>query len=144
MRIASLILPVVIGSVTGIIAISSGEIYLHHLFPYTPGTNENEAHSLALAIKQMPAKAFQLLLVNYMLGSFLAGFIATLLARRINVIPAIVVGVVLTLSAIFNIITLPHPLWFSVANLMVYLPFSYFGYLVIKKKVNTPDSCIQE
>jgi uncharacterized membrane-anchored protein YitT (DUF2179 family) len=73
-----------------------------------------------------------------MLSAFLAGFFATLISKRTQIIPAVVVGVVLTLSAIFNVIVLPHPLWFSVANLMVYVPFAYFGYLVIRKKELAP------
>jgi len=138
MKIASYILPVIIGAVVGILVISAGEMYLHHLFPLPPGTDENDAHSLSIAIKQMPAKAFELMLVNYMLSSFLAGFFATLVAKRTQMIPAVVVGVVLTLSAIFDLIMLPHPLWFSVANLVVYVPFAYFGYLVIRKKGIVP------
>ncbi len=82
----------------------------------------------------MPDKAFMLLIVNYVICSFFAGLIAALVARRITALPSFVVGIVLTLAGLYNVINLPHPAWFSVVNLIVYIPFTYLGYLVVRKK----------
>ena len=140
MRIGGLILPVVAGAVAGILLISGGEIMLHHYFPFPPLTDESNAQSVAAAMKQMPDMAFKLLLLNYIFASFTAGIIATLVAKRTKIIPALVVGIVLTLSAVYNLIMLPHPLWFTLANLMVYMPFTYFGYIVSGKKAVRPEA----
>ena len=91
-------------------------------------------------MKQMPDMAFKLLLLNYIFASFTAGIIATLVAKRTKIIPALVVGIVLTLSAVYNLIMLAHPLWFTLANLMVYMPFTYFGYIVSGKKAVRPEA----
>jgi hypothetical protein len=47
--------------------------------------------------------------------------------------PAIIVGIVLLLSGLFNLLYLPHPLWFVVLNLILYVPAAYLGYLLVKK-----------
>ena len=88
----------------------------------------------------MPGKVFGLLLVNYAVASFIAGLTATLIARRNTMRPAIVVGIVLTLAGLYNVLFLPHPLWFALVNLLVYLPFTFIGYLLVRKKPMDPVS----
>lgn len=111
------ILPVVVGTMSAMILIRLCESGVHalHAMPFS-------------------AALLTLLLVNYMVCSFLGGILSTLVAGRISAIPAIVIGIVLTLAGLYNVINLPQPLWFFVANLLVYLPFSYAGYLVVRKK----------
>ena len=134
MRITQYVLPVVIGAMGGIMLITTGEMYIETMYPLAPGTDKYDVDSLAKGMKAMPDKAFILLLVNYIVCSFLAGLIATLVAKRITGRPAFVVGIVLTLAGIYNTLYLPHPAWFSVVNLMVYLPFAYLGYLLTRRK----------
>ena len=134
MRITQYVLPVVVGAMVGMILITLGEMWIETLYPLPAGTDKYDVDSLARAMKTMPDKAFVLLLVNYAICSFLSGLIATLISKRVTLRPPLVVGIVLTLAGLYNVINLPHPLWFSVLNLLVYLPFAYLGYLVIRKK----------
>lgn len=140
MEITRYVLPVVVGAMSGMILIILGENALHNLYPLLPGTDKYDPASLAMALKLMPVRFFQLLLANYIISSFLAGVISTLVARRNTMRPAIVVGIVLTLAGIYNVIYLPQPLWFSVINLVVYLPFTFAGYLAVRKKTLQPVS----
>ena len=134
MAITKYVLPVVVGAMSGMILITLGEMWIETIYPLRAGTDKYDVDSLAKGLKDMPDKAFVLLLVNYIVCSFLAGLIATLVANRTMLRPAIVVGIVLTLAGLYNVIYLPHPLWFSFANLLVYLPFAYLGYLIVRKK----------
>ena len=137
MQITKYVLPVVVGAMSGMILITLGEMAIHNVYPLPPGTDLYDADSLAKAMKQMPQSALLFLLVNYVISSFLAGIIATLISGRITFRPAMVVGIVLTLAGLYNVVVLPHPLWFSIINLLVYFPFVYFGYLVVRKKEPT-------
>ncbi len=134
MQITKYVLPVVVGAMSGMILITLGEMAIHHMYPLPPGTDLYDADSLAKAMKQMPESALLFLLVNYVISSFLAGIIATLISGRVTLRPALVVGIVLTLAGLYNVIVLPHPMWFSMLNLLVYLPFVYLGYLAVRKK----------
>jgi hypothetical protein len=134
MQVTKYVLPVVIGAMSGMILITRGEMVIHNMYPLPPGTDLYDTDSLAKAIKLMPTSAFLFLLANYILCSFLAGIITSLVANRTASRPAFIVGIVLTLAGLYNVVALPQPVWFSVLNLLVYLPLCYLGYLTVRKK----------
>ena len=134
MQLTKYVLPVVVGAMSGMILITFGEMAIHNMYPLPPGTDLYDADSLAKAMKQMPLVAYNYMMGNYIVCSFLAGVVATLVSRRTTARPPVVVGIVLTLAGMYNVINLPHPLWFSVLNLFVYLPMAYLGYLLVRKK----------
>ena len=133
------VLPVVVGSMSGMMLIIFGEMAIHHLYPLPNGTDLYDVDSVAKYIAQLPLNAFILLLLNYSICSFFAGLAATLLSKRITTTPPLVVGAVLTLAGLYNVINLPQPLWFSILNLLVYLPFVYLGYLVVRIRPVSPE-----
>lgn len=133
MQITKYILPVVAGTMAAMMLILLGETAIIKMY-LPPGANQNDPEAIANAVKHMPLSAFLFLLVNYIICSFIAGIISTLISKRIALMPALVVGIVLTLAGLYNVVSIPHPMWFSVFNLFIYLPFTYFGYLVIRKK----------
>ncbi len=140
MGVTKYVLPVVVGAMSAMMLITLGEMWIETLYPLAPGTDKYDVDSLAKGMKAMPDKAFMLLLVNYIVCSFLAGIVSTLLSKRISAKPATVVGIVLTLAGLYNILYLPHPVWFSVVNLLVYLPFTYLGYLLLRRDPESSTS----
>jgi hypothetical protein len=134
MKITQYVLPVVVGAMGGMILITLGEMAVQTIYPLPVGTDKYDADSLAIAFKTLPNPAFVYFLIAYSICSFLAGLIATLVALRTSAVPAIVVGIVLTLAGLYKIINLPHPLWFSVIIMLVYFPLSYLGYVAARKR----------
>ena len=134
MGVTKYILPVVVGVLTGMLLILLGENYLHSLYPSAEGVDFSDKTQLAAYIRTLPDSAFVFLIINYAISSFLAGLTATLTARRVALRPALVVGIVLSVGGLYNIFTISQPLWVSLFSMLVYLPFSYFGYLAIRKK----------
>ena len=78
-----------------------------------------------------PVKAYVIVLIGYLIGSFAGGFIVTKMSRRESpgeTLP-IIIGVLLTLGMLANILFLPgQPIWFIVASLIVFIPMSLFGH----------------
>jgi hypothetical protein len=35
---------------------------------------------------------------------------------------------------------MPYPLWFAIVSMLVYMPFAYLGYLVVRKKAITAET----
>lgn len=134
MQITRYILPVVVGSMVAMMLIMLGETGIIKMYPLPPGINQSDSEAIAQALAKMPLSAFIFLLVNYAVCSFLAGVIATLIAKRVTIRPAIVIGIILTISGLYNVVSIKHPMWFSILNLFIYLPFVYFGYLVVRIK----------
>ena len=78
-----------------------------------------------------PAKAYIVVLIGYFLAAFAAGFIVTKMSRRESpgLMLPVIVGVVLTLSAIGNMLMLPcQPIWFEIIALIIFLPITLIGH----------------
>ena len=140
MQVTKYVLPVVVGAMSGMILIILGRNLVFNIYPLLPGTDKYDADSLAKSIKLLPDKGFMLLLVNTVVCSFLAGLVATLVSKRTTIRPPLVVGFVLMLSGLYDVIYLGEPLWFSILNLIVYMPFAWLGYLTVRKKVAANDA----
>lgn len=124
MQVAKYVLPVVTGAMSGMILIVAGRALVKSVCGLPEGVGG----------EGLPGNALVMFLVSYMVCSFLAGLIATLVAQRLSVVPAIVVGVLLTLAGIYDILKLSLPGWFMVLNLLVYVPCAYSGGRVAVKK----------
>lgn len=132
MKFTRYILPVVVGAMAAMMLIKVGEYFITaKYFPLHVDVNDKAA--LATAIASMPSAAFLALLANYAVASFLGGLIAAIVAGRQVMRPSIIVGVVLTLAGLFTVISIPHPMWFTIVNLLVYIPCASLGYLTVRK-----------
>jgi len=122
MQVAKYVLPVVTGAMSGMILIVAGRALVKVVCGLQEGVGE------------LPGVALVMLLLVYMVCSFLAGLIAALVAQRHTVIPAIIVGLLLTLAGVYDILKMSLPGWFMALNLLVYVPCAYFGGRVAVKK----------
>ena len=135
MRATQYILPVVAGFMSGMILQTFGEQGVHALYPLPTGVGLGNPVALEAFLASLPAKAFLLLLANYVLCAFIAGIIATLIIGRKNIAPAFITGALLTLASIYSINLMPHqPLWFTTVSLLSQLSFALLGYLVTKSR----------
>lgn len=78
-----------------------------------------------------PVKAYIVVLIGYILASFIGGFIVTKMSRRISpgMTLSVIVGALLMLGMVANILMLPgQPLWFIVAGLVIFIPVTLIGH----------------
>jgi MFS family permease len=80
----------------------------------------------------MPASAYAIVLIGYVLGAFAGGFIVTKMGRQVStgVTLVIVVGVLLMVGGVLNFfVLLPgQPVWFVAASMLCYVPISLLGH----------------
>ena len=80
----------------------------------------------------LPASAYIVLLVSYVLAAFAGGFIVTKMARQVSTGPtlAVIIGAILTIGGILNFfVMLPgQPMWFIAASLICYIPLALLGH----------------
>ena len=74
-----------------------------------------------------PVGAFLVVLLGWVLGSLLGGFVAAWIGSSGPVPHALVLGGLLTLAGIANNLMLPPPAWFWLPTLVVFLPAAYAG-----------------
>jgi hypothetical protein len=77
-----------------------------------------------------------MILLAYAAGSFAGGLVASLIAGIQQPKAAVIVGSILLVAGIMNIVSIPgHPLWFIIVGCLLYIPFSYLGYLSVQKRL---------
>lgn len=76
-------------------------------------------------MKMIPAGAFILVLSGYGIGALLGGFVSALVSGKI--IHPVLAGAGLLMAGIFNLLILPHPAWFAIVSLILFLPVAFLG-----------------
>ena len=110
-----------------------GEKAIHAIYPPAATMQLNNKEDYVAYVATLPAMAFILLLVNYVVCTTIAGAVATLIPDVDTRRPALVVGIILTLGAIFNAMFMPfQPMWVSAVSVLVMLPSALAGYAVGK------------
>ncbi len=125
---------VILGALVALLFTFLLQNFVNNIYPLPPGTDMYDAESAAKAFAIMPRNGLYIVLANYCITSFIGGILATLLSKRERKNPAIIVGIILSIGAIWNYFLLHEPLWFFIAALFTYLPFTYLGYWLLRKK----------
>jgi predicted MFS family arabinose efflux permease len=121
------------GLATATVAIFIMEIFMRMLYPVPQGIDLKNKEALAEMLRNMPSGAFLFLLLAYAVGSTCGGMVAAALSPDKKTRSALIMGAVLTIGAILNLTMVPHPVWFMVANLLIYEPFAVLGAFVMQK-----------
>jgi hypothetical protein len=123
------VLSVVAGLVAGILSISILETIGHKIFMPPGNVADVAALNQDVHFFNMLSSSVMLTILGaYIIGSAFAGFITVLISKNVEM--ALIVGSLLTVGGVINLSMLPHPLWFSAASLLTYLPMAWLGGLL--------------
>jgi hypothetical protein len=101
-----------------------------------PALDMKDPKTVSNMMASMPIAAFLWILLGHIVSSYIGGLVATFISGRNSMNPALIVGSALLVGGIMNLIMIPyHPLWFMIADVLVYLPFAWLGYIMAKKKI---------
>lgn len=137
------ILAIILGLIISFIIISLFQKLGHKLYPPPEGINMNDKEAIKTLVASMPMGAFIVLLISYMLGAFGGGFIAARVSKD-RIRPSIIVGAVLMLAGLVNVIMIPHPLWFAILSIIMYIPMAYTGGKLGLRKTTLNDEAERE
>ena len=83
---------------------------------------------IILEMKGLPIQAFLIVLLGYILSSFMGGYLAARIAYdKHKLYAGLTVGFVLLLGGIVNFVSIPHPLWVSISACLSFILFAYLG-----------------
>lgn len=96
------------------------------MYPVPAGVNLEDPGALRAFTETLPVGAFLMVLLSYALGAFVGGLIAGWRAPTAWPMPPAGIALLLTLASVMNLLAIPHPGWFWVANLslVIVLPFA--------------------
>jgi MFS family permease len=116
---------VVVGVVVAWLAIMLAEFASAPLHPMTAGFDMHDPASVATFVATLPIAALLLVLAGWVLGALIGGYVAARIARKPR--PALAVGIVIVVGVIVNAVMIPHPLWMTIAGVLLPVPAAWLG-----------------
>ncbi len=121
------VLAVVVGAVVAGVVVALVQSLGHQVYPVATPADMQDPDAMAALVASMPPGALWFVVAAYAAGSFAGGAVAAYIGRSAQIRLALIVGVLLMIGGIMNIVSIPHPLWFSVVSLLVFLPAAWLG-----------------
>ncbi len=126
------ILSVLAGIVSGIIIIYLIEMGSHIIYPFPSTFDMNNPESVKQYIDTAPFGAILFIAIAWAVGSFIGGFVTSLISKSSKTTLSMIVGVILMIAGLINLLTFPHPVWLWIVGLAVFLPSAYLGSRSVK------------
>jgi hypothetical protein len=97
------------------------------VYPPPPGLDPSDPESIRAAMQDIPAGALVFVLLAWTVGSAAGGWVAARLAPRRPVLHGMIIGALLLAGGLANLVMIPHPLWFTIVGVAVFLPAACLG-----------------
>lgn len=130
------ILSVIVGLAAAIITFLVAESINGAMHPIPSTLDFQDSAAVKDFYSNQPLSLWLLVLVGWIVGSFICGLLIRLISRSSDKRLPMIAGIVLTLSAVTNFYMLPHPTWFIVVGLLVFIPCVFAGHQLFIKKSN--------
>ena len=118
------VLAVPAGLIAGGIVISIVQIAAITLLPVPEGVPTDRA---LIEPGDIPAVNMAAVLIAWAAGAFIGGGTAARIARQAKRRLALIVGAFFLIAGIYNMATIPSPLWFWVLGILLFLPSAHLG-----------------
>lgn len=130
------IISVVVGLAVAVITFLVVETVNTSLHPVPKNLNFKDNVAVKSFYESQPISFWLLVLAGWIVGSLLCGILIKMISKNENKTLPIIAGIILTLSAVVNFFSLPHPIWFIVFGLIVFIPSTLFGHKFYKINAN--------
>lgn len=112
----------VVGVVTGVllaaIVLALIQVASLIMYPLPEGLDHNDPNAFAAYMAGLPMGAFIIVLVSWFVGPLVGGSVSGFIAGRSEMLHAVPIAVLFLLASVYNMATLPHPMWFWAPGLL--------------------------
>jgi hypothetical protein len=112
------IFAVVLGVIAAVVIIIAIEALGHSLFPLPAGMDVTDTDAMKAYIVTLPTAALLIVMAAWIIATLAGGIIACIIARETPLIYSAIIGGLVLLGTIINLMSLPHPLWFSITSVL--------------------------
>ena len=127
------IIAVIIGIVAAGIATYFVQSVSDRLFPLPPDLDITDFEAMKAHVATLPPLAFVIVLVAHFAGALFGGMVGAKVASSHQFKIALFIGAFMLAMGVLNLLTIPHPIWFMVADMFMYLPGAYLGYRIYQR-----------
>ncbi len=118
---------VLVGLLAAAVVITLVETVGLTIFAPPAGIDPMTPEGMSRIVAQMSPAALLFVLLAYVAGGLAGGAVAARISRGGRAGHALAVGAMLAVGALFNVVTIPHPLWMSVASVAIPIPSAWLG-----------------
>ena len=130
------LLSVFIGLLSAIVVFLMTENINNSLHPMPNNLKLSDTKALSHFYGNQDLSFWIIVLMGWTAGSFLCGYLIKRISRKQDKTLAIIAGSLLTLSALINFFALPHPTWFMVIGILLFIPATLLGHQLFKINSN--------
>ena len=118
---------IVLGVVIAVALVFAIELVVGRIVPAPPDFDMRDPDAVRARVAGLPMWVILLVLVGWLVGTALGSWAAVRIARTTRLWPGLVVGAIVFLSTVYNIMTIPHPIWFVAISLIAIPIASWLG-----------------
>lgn len=122
------IISVIVGIITAGLIFTIVETINMKLHAFPSDLNHNDKVGLKNYFSHLPMLFWALVLFGWAIGSFVCGFLIRLISKSESTKLPLIAGAILTLTAVINFLSFPHPTWFVIIGLVLFIPMTFFGF----------------
>ncbi|MGO1068616.1 hypothetical protein [Lysobacter sp. CA199] len=129
------ILGVIVGMLVAMATMQLFEYGSARVHPLPPGADAYDAATMAAHIASAPLTALLLVAGGWIVAAFDGGLVAALISRRHRRGAALSVGLLIVCGVLAVSWMFPHPLWMTVAGLLLPVPAGLLGAWLVRRPV---------
>lgn len=118
---------VIAGLAAAMVFIVGTEVVGLAVHPFPPGVDSHDPEVCKAYIVKLPADGYVIAVAGWGLAVLSGTWVATRLGAGRHPAPGLVVGSILLAAALMNMLMLPYPIGFWIANLVVFPAATYLG-----------------
>ena len=127
----------IIGVIIGVAAAGMVVFFIQSvsssLFPIPLDLDQTDKEAMKEYVSTLPPFAFVLVLLSHFLGALAGAAIGSKVASSHQFKISMFIGVFMLLMGTISLITIPHPIWFMVADMFMYFPGAFLGYKIFQR-----------
>ena len=112
------IVAVVLGVMVAVVLIIAIEALGHAIYPLPDNIDLSDTDAMAAYVLGAPPGALLLVLAAWLVATLAGGLLACRIAREMPLMYSAIVGGLVLLGTIIDLMSIPHPLWFSVTSIV--------------------------
>ena len=121
------IVAVIVGLIAGSVFNMAVIMLSWAIYPPPGGADLSDPATMNRYVQSLPPRAFVLILIAHAGGALVGGLVAAAIARRAPLVLGAIVGGFFFLGGIMNVLSIPSPLWFTIVDLVSYVPGGMIG-----------------
>ena len=110
---------VLLGVITAFVLVAVIQKLGHSVYPPPPGLSLDDPETWKAYVAELPPGPFFFVLAAWALGTLGGGFVSARIAQEKPLLYALVVGAVVMIASIAQLVAIPHPLWFTIAAIIL-------------------------